>query len=87
MLDGQRCDPRFYMLRNPAFDFVQIDRAHHSKPVKKWVAEHAEKIELFYLPSYSPELNPEDQARHGIKSSGMYQSKTTQRRNTAHDRT
>jgi hypothetical protein len=27
---------------------------HHSKPVKAWAAERQDKIELFYLPSYSP---------------------------------
>ena len=35
-------------------------RVHHSKLVKAWVAEHSEQIELFYLPSYSPQLNPEE---------------------------
>jgi len=31
---------------------------HHAKPVKaSWLAEHADAIEVFYLPSYSPELN------------------------------
>ena len=41
--------------------FLILDnlRVHHSKPVKKWAEEYKEKIELFYLPSYSPELNPE----------------------------
>lgn len=34
---------------------------HHSKPVKAWVVKRQDKIELFYLPSYSPELNPEEQ--------------------------
>ena len=33
-------------------------RVHHSKPVKAWLAEHIDEIEVFYLPSYSPELNP-----------------------------
>ncbi len=31
-------------------------RVHHAKPVKAWLAEHADAIEVFYLPSYSPEL-------------------------------
>ena len=49
--------------------FLILDnlRVHHSKPVKKWVAEHAEKIELFYLPSYSPELNPEERLNADLK--------------------
>ena len=40
---------------------------HHSKPVKMWVEEHKEKIELFYLPSYSPELNPEERLNADLK--------------------
>jgi transposase len=32
-------------------------RYHHSKMIKKWLENHP-KLELFYLPSYSPELNP-----------------------------
>src|SRR4030066_1165032 len=42
--------------------FLILDnlRVHHSKPVKKWVEEHKDMMELFYLPSYSPELNPEE---------------------------
>ena len=32
-------------------------RLHHSKRFRKWLAENAGIIEVFYLPSYSPELN------------------------------
>ena len=42
-------------------------RVHHSKPVKAWVAERADQIELFYLPSYSPELNPEERLNADLK--------------------
>lgn len=42
-------------------------RVHHSKPVKKWAEEHKEKIELFYLPSYSPELNSEERLNADLK--------------------
>jgi transposase len=42
-------------------------RVHHSQPVKAWVAERVDKIELFYLPSYSPELNPEEQLNADLK--------------------
>ncbi len=49
--------------------FLILDnlRVHHSKPVKAWVTEHKEKIELFYLPSYSPELNPEERLNADLK--------------------
>ena len=49
--------------------FLILDnlRVHHSKPVKAWLAEHTDDIEVFYLPSYSPELNPDEMANADIK--------------------
>jgi transposase len=42
--------------------FLVVDnlRVHHSRMVKEWVELHKEQIELFYLPSYSPDLNPDE---------------------------
>ncbi len=42
-------------------------RAHHSKAVKKWLADNEEKIAVFYLPSYSPELNPDELLNADLK--------------------
>lgn len=41
--------------------FLILDnmRVHHAKALKPWLDENKDKIELFYLPSYSPELNPD----------------------------
>ena len=49
--------------------FLILDNlpVHHSKIVKAWVAEHKEDIELFYLPSYSPQLNPEERLNADLK--------------------
>jgi len=49
--------------------FLILDnlRVHHAKPVKAWLAEHKDEIEIFYLPSYSPELNPDEMANADIK--------------------
>lgn len=49
--------------------FLILDnlRVHHSKPVKEWLARHTDAIEVFYLPSYSPELNPDEMANADIK--------------------
>ncbi len=49
--------------------FLVLDnlRVHHCKPVKAWLAKHADAIEVFYLPSYSPELNPDEMANADIK--------------------
>ena len=42
-------------------------RVHHSKLVKQWVQENNDKIELFYLPSYSPEKNPDEYLNCDLK--------------------
>ena len=42
-------------------------RVHHSRPVKEWLERHRDEIEVFYLPSYSPELNPDEMANADLK--------------------
>lgn len=53
--------------RKKVFLILDNLRVHHSKPVKAWVAKHQDRIELFYLPSYSPELNPEERLNADLK--------------------
>ena len=50
-------------------NFLILDnlRVHHGKLVKAWAAERQDKIELFYLPSYSPELNPKERLNADLK--------------------
>ncbi|WP_405483394.1 IS630 family transposase [Streptomyces sp. NBC_00009] len=43
--------------------------AHRSKKVKDWLADHAEEIELHYLPPYSPELDPDELVNADLKHS------------------
>lgn len=49
--------------------FLILDnlRVHHSKPVKAWLADRKDEIEVFYLPSYSPELNPDERLNADLK--------------------
>lgn len=42
-------------------------RVHHSAPVKEWLAKNARRIELQYLPSYSPERNPDEYLNGDLK--------------------
>ncbi len=50
--------------------FLILDnlRVHHAKPVKAWLAEHQDRIEVFYLPAYSPELNPDEMLNADLKA-------------------
>jgi transposase len=49
--------------------FLVLDNlgVHHCKPVKAWLAEQSAEIEVFYLPSYSPELNPDERLNASLK--------------------
>ena len=49
--------------------FLILDNlsVHHSKPVKAWLAENKATIEVFYLPAYSPDLNPDERLNADIK--------------------
>jgi len=44
---------------------------HHSRPVKDYVASLDGKLRLFFLPPYSPELNPDEQVWNYVKHHGV----------------
>jgi transposase len=50
--------------------FLILDdlRVHKARRVTEWVMENSERIELFYLPPYSPELNPDEYLNNTVKS-------------------
>jgi transposase len=43
-------------------------RVHHSAPVKAWLEDNRDQIAVHYLPSYSPELNPDERLNRSLKS-------------------
>jgi transposase len=49
--------------------FLILDRlpAHETEAVADWVAAHADRIELFRLPKYAPELNAEEYLNNDLK--------------------
>lgn len=49
--------------------FLILDnlRVHHSYIVKDWVKENIAKIELFFLPAYSPKKNPDEYLNCDLK--------------------
>ena len=49
--------------------FLILDnlKVHHSKVVKAWLEKNKNKIEVFFLPSYSPELNPDEYLNNSLK--------------------
>jgi len=49
--------------------FLILDnlKVHHAKVVTAWVAENSSRIELVYLPAYSPDLNPDEHLNADLK--------------------
>lgn len=44
---------------------------HRSKKVRDFVRSHRKQIRVFFLPGYSPELNPDEQVWNTIKAKGV----------------
>lgn len=53
--------------------FLILDRhpVHLAAKVRRWVEQHSEAIELFYLPGYSPELNPDEYLNQDVKTNAV----------------
>ncbi len=51
--------------------FLILDnlKVHHGKLVSAWLEKHREKIEVFFLPPYAPEYNPDEYLNHALKLS------------------
>jgi transposase len=49
--------------------FLILDnlRVHHGKIVAAWLERHKYEIEVFYLPPYDPESNPDEYLNHALK--------------------
>ncbi len=43
-------------------------QVHRAKKVREWVEQHHTQIELFFLPSYCPELNPDEYLNNTVKA-------------------
>jgi transposase len=56
--------------------FLIVDNlsVHKSEEVKKFIGDNISKVKLFYLPTYSPELNPDELLNNDLKSN-LYKAK------------
>lgn len=59
------------------FLIVDGHPVHKSRAVKDWVERHADRIRLFFLPSYSPELNPDELLNHDVKANAVGRQRPT----------
>lgn len=83
MVFGQRFTARVFLnflgrllwltrkTRKKVFLIVDGHPVHKSRSVKRWLAEHAAPIRIFWLPSYSPELNPYELLNQDVKTNAL----------------
>lgn len=53
------------------FLIVDGHAVHRAAAVHDWLDRNAERIRLFYLPAYSPELNPDEYLNQDVKSNSF----------------
>jgi hypothetical protein len=53
--------------RKKIFLIVDNLSVHSAVAVKEWLAQHQNEIEVFYLPKYAPERNPDEYLNCDIK--------------------
>ena len=58
------------------FFIVDGHPAHRARKTRQWLAKHSQEIELFYLPAYSPELNPDELLNQDVKINTVRKKKT-----------
>lgn len=65
-------------VKGKVFLIVDGHPVHHGKMVKRWLAAQPQRIALFFLPGYSPELNPDELLNQDVKSHAGRQRPTDQ---------
>lgn len=55
-------------VQGKVFLIVDGHPVHHGKMVRRWLAAQQQRITLFFLPGYSPELNPDELLNQDVKS-------------------
>lgn len=61
----------------PIFLIVDGHPAHKALAVRKYVEAQGEKLQLFFLPAYSPELNPDERVWNDLKNNGIGRKRIT----------
>ncbi|MDV2997200.1 MAG: hypothetical protein N4J56_006905 [Chroococcidiopsis sp. SAG 2025] len=57
------------------FLIVDGHPVHRAKAVHQWLEKHQDRIRLFFLPAYSPELNPDELLNHDVKANAVGQQR------------
>ena len=55
-------------IKQKVFLILDNHRVHHSKKVKNYVEKHKDRLEIFYLPTYCLNMNPQELVNQDVKA-------------------
>lgn len=58
-------------VRRPVFLILDRHPVHLAAEVRRWVARRPDRLRLYFLPGYSPDLNPDEFLNHDVKSNAL----------------
>jgi transposase len=67
------------------FLIVDGHPVHRAKEVARWVEARAERIALFFLPGYAPELNPDELLNQDVKTNAVGKQRPHDQRQLMHN--
>jgi len=73
-----------YLRGRKCFLIVDGHPVHKSAGVRDWLARHDRRIELFLLPGYSPELNPDELLNQDTKTNALGRQRPQNQRQMMH---
>ncbi len=57
--------------KRKAFLIVDGHPVHRSRVVRRWLEEHEDRLQVFFLPGYSPQLNPDEMLNQDVKANAV----------------
>ena len=60
-----------HQIKRRVFLIIDGHPVHHAIKIKSWIQKHTDQISLFYLPGYSPQLNPDEMLNQDVKSNAV----------------
>jgi len=58
-------------IKRKVFLIIDGHPVHRATKIKNWIQKHTDQIRLFYLPGYSPQLNPDEMLNQDVKSNAV----------------
>jgi transposase len=59
------------LVRRPVFLIVDSHPVHRANRFTRWLEAHRDELRVFFLPGYSPELNPDEFLNNDVKANAV----------------